>query len=50
MGCRLWGHTESDMTEATQQHLVFLDVRGCQCMTKIELVNNTFFIFFSKSF
>ena len=19
MGCRLWGHTESDMTEATQQ-------------------------------
>ena len=21
MGCRLWGHTESDMTEMTQQHL-----------------------------
>ena len=23
VGCRLWGHTESDMTEATQQHVHF---------------------------
>ena len=28
VGCCLWGRTESDMTEATQQHTLFLGFPG----------------------
>ena len=28
MGCRLWGRTESDTTEVTQQFPIFLNASG----------------------
>ena len=27
-GCSLWGHTESDTTEVTQQHMLYEDFPG----------------------
>ena len=50
MGCRLWGHTESDTTEATeqQQHASKLgtpqDVRQMLTSMKGEINSNTIIV------
>ena len=38
VSCRLWGHTELDTTEATQQQQFKIDVVWCQSLSHVRLV------------